>query len=1360
MKYFLARLSVCALLVMLASTPAWAQDSALTGTVADPTGAIVPAAEVSITNQATGAIRKATTGSDGKYIFPQVSPGTYKVEVKATGFKTAQKSDIMVAVGQTTTFNIALTVGAVAETVVVESETSRINTTDASLGKPFSGDMVGNLPSLSLDPAGLLSLQAGVTFVPGQSDVAGGYSGTTDFDGRGGSVNGSRSDQTNITLDGVDVNDPQFGFAFTSVLRATQASLQEFRVTTTNYNADQGRSSAAQVQLVTKSGTNEFHGSAYWAHRNEAFNANDFFSNRDGVEKGKFRRHIYGASAGGPLAKDRLFIFGNWEELRENLTQGVLRSVPSDSFRDGVLIYECAGGMATCPGGTVMGLTGTHTVPVGFYGLTPAELAAIDPLNMAGEGVNLSAIAHFNQYPRSNAPGTFDVFNIAGFNFNAPVENFFRTYIVRLDYNLDRNANHTLYWRGTLQDDNLASAAQFCDQATFGGCLPNNTTSVSNNKGFALGYRALLTPAVVNSFRWGYTRIGEQTIGQQDSEFIRFRFLSDLNDYASNTLGRKVPQHHFKDDVSWSRGTHTMGFGGDIRITRNERFSNGNSFHFFSGNPSWLPNVGRNLRPGNSRCQQPGCFAVPAVASSGAAAYNDSVVNLLGIITQATGFYNLNRDGSPVPSGEPLPRRFGVNEYELYFQDQWRARKDLTLTFGVRYLIISPPFETEGRQVAPTLVDPATGQPVSGGLNEWFEIRRQLMLAGIGTNKAPQVAFDLGGPKNNGADYYPYDYNNWSPRLAAAWTPSFREGILGWMFGDGKTVFRAGYSLVYDRVGNGLITSFDDAGSFGLSTNIDSLFGGCGEGASTAGPLGVCPRFTGDPFDTSAASVLLPPAPCPSGFPCLPPGANALGSPQFGSFAITSALDNGITTPYSHTINVSIGRELPGNLNLEVAYVGRRGRDLLMIRDLAMPADIVDPASGVSYFQAAQQLLAMADQGTSILNLQPVPFWENLFPTFGPSSFNAGFLVCDLEGVDPGFAGGFSATQVAYDWLLCLHPDTTAFPWSIDGAGDLGFFGFPFVPGTVRGGPTDPDLDGDGIPDAPFSFFDDQFATLTAWSSIAKSEYHGLQLSLRKRLSGGFGFDFNYTLAKSLDHSSTPERAPISFGFFTGGYTGSAINSWEPDLEYSYSDFDMRHQINANWIWEVPIGHGRRFGSGMHGFWDAIVGGWQFSGIFRANSGLPANVINARVWPTNWNLQGNATCGDSSTFTNVARCPAVQNVSNAVHTQSMSAPVPNLFRDPDAAFDGFRFTLPGQRGERNILRGDKYINWDFSIGKIFRITENQRLEFRWEMFNAFNQVYFDTASLSASIGTRSTFGDYTAVLGGPRRMQASLRFEF
>ena len=1329
----------------LGSASAWGQGTALTGTVIDQAGGRVPGADVTLTNQATGAARTVKTAGDGVYLIPQVNPGSYKLEVKKEGFKTAERSNLDVVIGKTTTFDVRLEVGQLAERMMVTVEAAEINTSDATLGNVLTGRQIQNLPTLNLDPAGLLSLQPGVTFVPGQSDVGvGGYSGTANFDGRGGSVNGSRSDQSNVTLDGADVNDSQNGFAFTSVLRSTQASLQEFRVTTSNANSDAGRSSAAQIQLVTKSGSNDLHGDAYWTHRNEVLNANDFFSNRDGVERGKFRRHIYGLALGGPVKKNRLFLFGNWEELRESITSNPVRDVPSLSFRDGVVIYECQTvvGFAPCPttATTVMGLSGTvYNVPAAHYGLSPAEITALDPL---GLGPNADVLTHFALFPTPNSPGNFDRLNIVGFNFNAPTINFFRTWILRADLNIDAAANHTLFWRGTLHDDNLTiSPPQMPGE-------PPNQVGVSNNKGFSLGYRAILSQRMVNSFNYGVSRIGEQTAGRQTGEFVDFRFISNLQDFDSNSLGRILPVQHFRDDVSWTIGKHSWSFGGEMRFIRNQRFFNGNSFHTFLINPSWLPDGGRSVQPGQPGCVLAGCTAVPAVSDSFASSYRDAMPAIFGSISQVDAFYNFDRDGNVQPLGDPVRRRFAANEYELYVSDAWRLTNDLTVTLGLRYSMFSPPWETEGNQVTP-----------SPGIGDWFEERRQLMLAGRPTSAVGDIRLALGGPANSRTGYYEWDWNNFSPRLAAAWSPKFRDGWLGTIFGNGKTVVRGGYSTVYDRIGSALIATFDESGSFGLSSNITSFFGGCDIGPAIRPP---CERFTGV-FDTAlpAAQSLQP-----------SPGATFPSTPPSGLLTVSTSIDDNLRTPYSHTINFSVGRELPWGLAVDAGYVGRMGRNLLLIRDYAMPADLVDPASGVSAFEAARQLIGFSEQNASVfangfLNLQPIAYWENLFPSFGPAGGNGGclqfFSLGVVEGPD-GIAGtgddlpqcGWSATQVAYEYMIGYHGTPAA------GSGfgtstfwqDVDYFGFPGFLNCSTG----TDLDGDGLLDCPNAYFPAQYVNLHTWGSVARSNYHAFQLTVRKATRHGITFTANYTLAKSRDHSSTPERQEIIGGFFAGGYSGTTINSWDIEKEYAASDFDMRHQFNSSWIIELPFGSGKRFGSSASGFLQQLLGGWSTSGILRWNSSLPAGVVNGRSWPTNWDLQGNATCTPAGAYRfglATARCPATQNVKD------VNGRGPNIFADPDSAHTQFRFTETGERGGRNNLRADNYANLDFGLIKSFSLPwEGHRLKFRWEVFNVTNSAYFDAVSLNLDIETQSTFGDYTAVLGAARRMQMSLRYEF
>src|SRR5256714_2885069 len=272
---------LCALLLsLLACAAASAQTgtSTVRGTVTDQQGNVVAGASVTLSNAEKNFTRTQATNSEGGYVFTSVPPGTYRLEAQATGFKKALVSDVHALVNTPTDQNVQLEVGNVSETININaSSEAPINTSDATVGNTFTEHQILQLPLEARNVAGLLSLQPGVTFF-GNVDQQGA---TSDY--RNGSVNGGKSDQANVTLDGVDVNDQQQQTAFTSVLRVTLDSVQEFRVTTTNPNAEQGRSSGAQISLVTKSGTNEYHGSLYEFHRNTVFAAHHFFNNKAGV---------------------------------------------------------------------------------------------------------------------------------------------------------------------------------------------------------------------------------------------------------------------------------------------------------------------------------------------------------------------------------------------------------------------------------------------------------------------------------------------------------------------------------------------------------------------------------------------------------------------------------------------------------------------------------------------------------------------------------------------------------------------------------------------------------------------------------------------------------------------------------------------------------------------------------------------------------------------------------------------------------------------------------------------------------------------------------------------------------------------
>ena len=1263
---------MCSVLCLVASGTVLAQSgtSAMYGKVSDPQGGAMPGVTVTITSTTTGLVRSSVTDGSGDYQILAVPPGTYNVKVELQGFRTGVRDNVVLSVDARTKLDVPMELGAMSENIEVMGNASPLNTTDASLGNVITGNQVRQLPLEAGNVVGLLSLQAGAVYLPNASNV----------DSRSGAVSGARADQSNVTLDGVDVNDPQYSTAYTSGLRVTQESLQEFKVSTSNYGADSGRSSAAQVSLVTRSGTNEFRGSGYYVMRDTKTSSNEYFlklaqlSADEPSKTPKLDKKIYGGSFGGPVMKDKFFFFGNFEGLREESESPVNRSVPSNSMRDGVLIYECAVASA-CPASSVTGFTGSHAVPAGSYGLSPGQLRALDPL---GIGPSQPASTLFRTYPSPNDPGR-DGYNIVGYRFAAPIENSFDTYIGRVDFRA--SPNNTFFGRVNVQDDAIATAPQFPGQAS-------NTTREIKSKGGAIGWDSVLGSTTVNSFRYGYTLIKEDTIGLQTESRNSFRFIDDFEALTS-TNGREPATHNIVNDFNWIKGAHSLKFGTNIRYTRIPRYTNANSFNAGLANGSWVEGVGRTYMPG-ADCPEPStdaCNSVPAVAEGGQAVYADTFINILGIISQADGNFNYDKDGNVLPEGDPTSRTFATDEYEFYGQDSWKLGDNLTFTAGLRYSLYSPPYETTGLQVQPTV-----------NLGDWFEQRRQLMLAGRGTSELDLIEFDLAGPKNNKPGLYGWDKNNFAPRLALAWTPKFDSGVLGWFTGKDKMVIRGGYSLVYDRVGYALATNYDNVGSFGLSTGLSSDVNANNEDNPDI-------RFT----DISTLPSTVPEAPA-GGFPQTPP--------EF-SGQITSALDQSIVTPYSHTFNVVVGRELGNDFSIEAAYVGRVGRNQIVRRDFAMPADIRDPKSGLTYFQAVRQLID-ASQGiarsaplAAYAGVPSLAYWENMFP--------------DAAG------SGLTATQRMAREFNRRSPDYTTALWLADE------FCFPAC--STLG---------------EFAYFTPQYDSLAVMSSTGRSEYNALQVSLRKRWSKGYQFDVNYTLAHGKDHASQVERGSFFTAFDNGGYTGFLLNSWEPDLHYGNSDYDIRHQVNVNWITDLPFGRGRAFGSNVPGFVNAIIGEWSMAGLFRLTSGLPFNIFNCRsCWPTNWNLQGNAS------LVTPGRLPDAGAFKDVVDGY------PALFEDPTDALTYFRRSYPGEVGIRNEMRGDGFFTVDLSVSKAWTMpwSDNQKLRFRWDTFNLTNTPRFDTGAVDTFPDIASTFGRYNGTLatcdgGAGRCMQFSARYEF
>jgi hypothetical protein len=1240
------------LLVLLAGN-IFGQTTSLNGTVTDPTGSVVPNAAIAIVSVQTGIQRATTADSQGRYTMAQLTPGTYKLTATAPGFTDVELNNLELEVNAPATVPIVFSkLGATTTTVMVEAAATQVNTTDASLGNVISTEAIVELPMFARNIVGLLASQPGVTIFgsPGQ-----GANGTNNLDSRSGAVNGGKSDQANVTLDGADVNDQNARTAFTTVLRVTPDSVEEFRSTTTNGDAATGRGSGADVALVTKSGTNNVHGSLYEFRRGTETAANSFFNNRSGVKNPTLLINLFGGTIGGPIKKNKAFLFFNYEGRRDRSATSVSRTVPTATMQQGILLYHDANKVLQQVG--------------------PAQIKQLDP---AGIGINAAGLALMNTMPAGNDSTGGDGLNTTGYRFNAPVASDQNTYIVRLDYKLDSAGKHSLFGRGNLQNDSANGTPQFPGQ-------PPTSVTLANNKGLAAGVTSVLRTSLVNTFRYGFTRVGNQTTGVLTSPYEWFRGIDTPFGTTTGTT-RIVPVHTIGDDLSLSHRAHDFRFGGIVRLVSNQSSSLANSYSSSSSNPSWLTGSGNDLT-GNL-----------SIASGDLQSFEYGMGALLGIQAQGTGKYNYLVDGTVIPPGAPVLRNFVNHEGEMYAQDTWKVTRNLTFTAGLRLSIEPPVYEANGQQAS-------TNIPIAQFLADRINLSDQ----GLSQNGVTPITF-IAANAASGRPMYPSHYN-WAPRVGIAYSPKAESGISKFLFGGpGRTSIRVGGGMYYDLIGQPLAQSFSNS-QFGLSSSLSNP----ANTLSTA----QAPRFT--TFYT-VPSQLVPPTP-KGGLPVVYPSSGS------GSFAIANSIDDQLKAPYTMNLDFSIGRELNHGFFIQGAYVGRLSRHSLIQRDLSEPTDMRDPKSGQDYYSAMTQLATMLDyQGVTIANLPKIPFFEDMWATAATP--------------------GFTATQV---WGLDYHGDPAR---GIKGNSNQGDFtntlnnadnGANCGKATVLSATGKVTQMACGV-QGPFMMFNPQFSALSANSSIGKGDYHAMQWTVRKRFSSGLLFDLNYTWSKSIDLGSTTEG---------GTYSGFVINTFDPSQMRGVSSYDTTHSVNANFVYQLPFGRGKRFGTGMNRVLDTIVGGWEFTGLYRQTSGLPFNVTNGQRWPTNWNLGGNAT-------PNGQPIPQVVSTGNATGIAG-----PNLWQNPAAAFAAYREDFPGESGGRTNLRGQGLFNIDSGVYKNFTMpwSEKEKLTFRWESYNLTNSVRFDPGSSSGNAASANTlssssFGKLSSTLGNARQMQFALRFSW
>lgn len=1218
-KLFRFLLSVFSCLFLCASfTFAQGTTSRVTGTVTDASGAAVLGASVTLTNEGTQTSQNAVTSESGAYTFDLIQPGNYTVSVERQGFKKFVATGNVVNVNQPATVNVALEIGDVSATVTVEGAAEQVQTSSSgNVGSTIEQRTLESLPIVGTrgrNPLDLLNFQPGV--------VSGANT------GGGVHVNGSRDRAFNFTLDGVDINESSTGGSNFTPLRPNPDSIQEFQIVTTNATAELGRSSGAQVTLVTRSGSNRFTGNIFEYYQTPDFNANEYANTILGLAKGQFVQHIFGGSAGGPIIKNKFFFFTNLQMLRAYETRLVTRTVYTQAARSGLFRYVQGGRNFNAS-------SATPSVDTGGNALLPNCSATITTncinsyniaANPSGTGIDPRLQGIINSTPLPNDFSVGDGLNTAGFNFAAPQRERQYDFVAKFDYKLaDNNQLYVRYAQGsqtTLGDAVNGGSQAFPD-------TPNLVDTFRKPRNLAVNHRWSPTAKLTNEFIFGISKFSFKFNTPESDPNFNFIFATittpGLN-FSYNA--REFRTYQFADNLTFDFSPHVVKTGINFRFGRafDDRSNVGGTA---------CGNVGIQIEPLSSFCLTSGNnsftnFNLPAsgLNSNDLTTLQNQINNMLGRVGNYFQAFVAKPDGTQF---EPAGTRWNFiatyPEYDFYVQDTWKARQNLTLDLGLRWEF----------KLAPSSENLPILRP-----------DQPLRAADAPTNN---LKYEEGTIFQN-------DYNNLSPSIGFAWDP----------FSSGKTSVRANYRLSYDRFPTQIFSSSIFQNTPGNNIGI----------VQNGGLLRDLQPLT----PTSTPTTLRQP-------------------PAFSTGGLT-VVDPDLRFPESHQWFIGFQREIWKDNVLEVNYVGRRGEHLFGGYN-ANQVNINASAHGQTFLEAFNQVRA---GGNSAL--------INALYTGDPNNpaGTATFRSTNTTNISQGAVA--SAALNASQRTVVVNGVTTQMI-----AANIG---------------------------NPFFF--QKYPQFTGGVNVLESNdysrYNGLEIIMKRRFSKGVSYQLGYTYSLSKDtRSYDPTFSPISTGTAqSASSTPFDINNRE--LNYAWSDFDRRHVVQGTYVFELPFGRGRSFGSDIPKALDYVIGGWQLAGTLLLQSGRPFTAYSG-----------------VNTFSNV--------VSSTANCNGCPRDLGKVIQDLGANYyftaeqrAMFSVPNPGENGDtgRNYFIGPREFRMDMSLSKKFKFTERYSFDLRVDARNLTNTPSFAFPNTNL-ISTTAPFGRIRGdVVSNSRRIQLSGKFNF
>jgi hypothetical protein len=1191
------------------------------GVVKDQTGGVVPGAKVTCVSAETGGRYETAATAGGAYVCPSLAQGFYRVEAVAAGFRKAVISDIKVNVGLPTTTDVTLEVGQTTQTVEVQAEATPVITSTTAISTTVTGRQITELPLATREALDLAFQMAGAS---GGGGV------------RYSSFDGLPHGALNLTIDGINIQDNLLksasGGSFYAYIRPRIDAVDEVTVSSAGNAANTGEG-AVQIAFVTKRGTNDWHGGGFWYLRNNALNANTWFNNTNGLPRQILKLNQFGSRIGGPIKKNKLFLFFVWDDFRLPNAIARNRTVLKPGAIAGDFTYKGTDGA-------------NHTVNVlqmaganGFRSTPDANITTllkkIDSLRSGGQ-VGITSLDLFR--------------DTMSFNNVGKQRRYFPT--TRLDYAITDKMQLDVEWyyQGfrSFPDTLNSYDRTYPGFETLNG-KPAEGGQNSNRHQSSMAFRWTMTPRMTNEFRLGENGGTVVFAGGMDQTLYpnntRLGFPLSLTSPLSlpRDSRRNSPIWTIADTLAWQKGKHTLNYGFTFTRLSNWDRSIGTA----------VPLASTGITSNDPINSLFSATNFPSINTADISNAMSLYALLTGRLSGLSGVVNVDEKAHKYVQYAPLVVRNMQRSMGLFFTDTFRLRSTITLNYGLRWDYQGIPRNTNGVYTMPQGGYPGLWD-VSGPGN--------LFKPGTMPGQPAQLAI--------AEQAWDKHFRNFAPSAGLAWSPSSDNRLLKAVFGKGGAL-RIGYSISYNREGLAHFTGVEGA---------------------NVGPTASAALVADRDFKAGSLSYdgTIPPLvtiPTSFTFP-LPMSSLTYNGSSLNWY------DPNLRPPRIHSWSVGIQREIAKATVLEVRYVGNYGQDLW--RQININETNIFENGFLKEFQAAQNNLnictanrvACTGSATGALRFDNrglpgqanTPIMTAAFA--GTTGFTSSTFVTNLQ---QGTAGSF-ANSLATNNLYMPNLVKASYPANF----------FQASPNASVGG---------------------------AWllQNGAFSDYHSLQVEVRRRMSAGLLLNTSYVFSKGLSDlfgdSSSSATQPMTLRRYS--------------LSTGASPYDIRHAFKINWLYELPFGPGKRFAASNNPVLSRLIGGWQINGIGRIQSGQAFLLTSGRSTLSQYDA-GVIPMVPRSKLQSMGKI--VKDPSGLVYVVDKALIGPDGRANPDYLQVP---TVPGQLGYSIFLYGPGLVRIDGTLAKRVRVNERVNVELRAEVLNVFNFVNFMQASPSSSTSTAS-----------------------